>query len=74
MDAIRVNKVKNCARYAMMSGDLEEISQLHADERYVFPFMEHFLYHAIRFSAFRAAARSIFQLRYRLNNYRFKTP
>jgi hypothetical protein len=68
MDRVRANKVKNCNRYALASGDFTEIKKLYADADYKFSFMEYCIYQAGLYRLSRAVARKIFELRYRNRN------
>lgn len=74
MDVIRENKIKNCNRYALLSGDLTEISQLHSNAEYSFPVIEHLLYHAITLPVIGTVIRYLYELRYRLKNGRVTAP
>lgn len=71
MDRVRENKIKHCNRYALLSGDFSEIRALRADADYRFSLVESCIYHAGRWSFPRAAARKIFEWRYRSNNRQF---
>ncbi len=68
MDLIRRNKVKNCNRYALLSGDRTEIDQLYANPEFGFSFQESVIYHISRFAILRKFAQNIFLLRYTRNN------
>lgn len=69
MDGLRFDKVKNCNRYALLSGDREEIDQLYADSKFEFSFSEWLLYHAGRMKAFRPLTKRCYQMRYNLRNH-----
>lgn len=64
LDRIRANKVKNCNRYALLTGDLEEISQLHNHPEFRFTLLEALIYHTCRYKPLRKLIRSIFLVRY----------
>ncbi len=61
---LRANKIKNCNRYALLSGDLEEISQLRSDKSFRFSFPESMLYLACRTEPARWIAKQLFVMRY----------
>jgi glycosyltransferase involved in cell wall biosynthesis len=68
LEFIRRNKVKNCNRYALLSGDRTEIDQLHADPQFKFPVMETMIYHVCRIPVLRKFAQYLFLRRYAKNN------
>lgn len=72
MDVVRANKIKNCNRYALMSGDLKEITELYANQEYRFPWMERLIFQISRLPLLRTMTRQIFQMRYTFNNMRFR--
>jgi glycosyltransferase involved in cell wall biosynthesis len=67
LEQLRANKVKNCNRYALLSGDLEEITRLRADKDFRFSFLESILYLACRAEPTRWIAKQLFILRYEIN-------
>ncbi len=73
MANIRANKVKNCNRYALLSGDRIEIDMLYHDPDYCFSFSEYCMYQVGSFKGFRAIGRALFKLRYRINVRLFNT-
>jgi glycosyltransferase involved in cell wall biosynthesis len=71
MDGIRSFKVKNCNRHALLSGELSEINRLYADGNFKFSFREYCVYQLSQLNAIRLFFKRLFELRYRINNYRF---
>jgi hypothetical protein len=74
MDRFCAEKVKNCNRYALLSGDRKEIVQLYSEGKYHFSWAERMIYHAARYNVSRLLAKWIFELRYRINNRRAFMP
>ena len=62
---IRANKVKNCNRYAMLSGDLVEIKELHAQSEFQFSVWESIIYTANHVKPLRRLFKFVFGLKYR---------
>ena len=73
MGRVRASKIKNCNRYALLSGDLSEISSLYADQSYKFSFNENCVYQTNQSRFIRPIAKYIYELRYKLNNRFFNT-
>ncbi len=73
MEGIRANKIKNCNRYALLSGDVAEIKALHANPDFSFPLREQLIYWVGIMPVLHHLARLVFEIRFRLNNYRFRT-
>lgn len=67
MDKVRANKVKNCNRYALLSGDFEEINRLRADKNFPFKPAESAIYLACKTKPTRAIAKWLFVMRYERN-------
>ena len=61
-------KIKNCNRYALLSGEREEIQELYMNSPYHFPFVEFLIYHAARFKLSRNPAKWMFEFRYNIRN------
>ena len=72
MKAVRAYKVKNCNRYALLSGNKEEIDQLRADPDYPFSLPELLVYYATRTPGVHILARFLYSLRYALNIRRLR--
>ncbi len=70
MKLVRADKIKNCNRHTLLSGDRTEICRLHSRREYIFSFPENLIYHASRISLLRALLRELFRLKFRLNNHR----
>lgn len=68
MKRIRAEKIKNCNRYALLSGDHNEINKLYTDQSFHFSFIENVLYHSTKVPVTRAIAKRLFELRYAINN------
>ncbi len=68
LEKFRTEKVKYCNRYALLSGNRDEIEQLYTDGRYPFSFSERIIYHASRLKNSRSIAKRVFELRYAINN------
>lgn len=64
MDELRKTKVKNCNRYALMSGDPLEVRRLYADEEYRFSFPERCIYLANCNRLLLPLAQKLFTLRF----------
>ncbi len=72
MDAMRSFKIKNCNRYALLSGEFSEIRKLYTENRNDFSPAERMVYRAGQLPVVRAVAKNLFRLRYQYNNWRFK--
>lgn len=59
------NKIKNCNRYALLSGDLEEINRLRANKNFKFSPVEAMIHRISRTEATRKLAKWCFERRYR---------
>ncbi|MBN2785663.1 MAG: glycosyltransferase [Pontiellaceae bacterium] len=68
INEIRALKVKNCNRYALLSGDLEEINRLHASGDYPFPPPERMIYLACHTPFVRYLVRGLFMMRYTIKS------
>ncbi|MDF7826771.1 glycosyltransferase [Pontiellaceae bacterium B12227] len=73
VDRVRASKVKNCNRYALLSGDIAEINSLYADPSYRFSFNENCVYLTNQSRLFRPVAKKIYELKYKLNSRYFNT-
>jgi len=67
-EKFRSEKVKYCNRYALLSGNREEVDELYADGKYSFTVPERIIYHMSRLKNPRAILKWIFELRYAANN------
>lgn len=70
---VRASKIKNCNRYALLSGDLAEISCLHSNQSYKFSFVENVVYQTNQSQLIRPIAKNIYKLKYKINNWFFNT-
>ncbi len=73
MAPIRAEKIKNCNRYALLSGDRREIDQLYQDSDFVFSFSEYCMYKAGSIKGLRIIGKVLYKLRYRINVRLFNT-
>lgn len=73
MDKIRAEKVKCCNRYALLSGDRDELDKLFQDKDFIFSSSEKNLYLAGKFFGIRAIVKWMFQIRYKINTRIFNT-
>ena len=64
MDVLRAAKVKNCNRYALVSGDRSEIERLYADAEYRFSFCERCIYLIGSSRLLHPVARRLFEWRF----------
>jgi glycosyltransferase involved in cell wall biosynthesis len=68
MGPIRATKIKNCNRYALLSGDLSEIKHLHEDGSYPFSFAENCVFYANQLKLVRPLAKKLYELKYKINH------
>ncbi|MDF7798500.1 glycosyltransferase [Pontiellaceae bacterium B1224] len=73
MKKIRAEKVKNCNRYALLSGDRVEIDRLYNDPAFTFSLSEYCMYKVGSLKKLQAIGKAIYQFRYRMNNFLFNT-
>ncbi|VGO21292.1 glycosyltransferase [Pontiella sulfatireligans] len=73
MEEARSWKIKNCNRYALLSGDFSEIEELRANKEYAFPLSEKMIFKACQSKFFRSIAKELFEFKYRINHRRFNT-
>jgi glycosyltransferase involved in cell wall biosynthesis len=72
MDRLRFNKIKSCNRYALLSGDRQEIEKLYKDQAFTFSLPERIVYHAGRLKATQSISKRFFEMRYHINNRRLR--
>ncbi|MEI6892999.1 MAG: glycosyltransferase [Pontiella sp.] len=68
MGRIRTNKIKHCNRYALLSGNVKEIRNLHAEPSYKFSFIENCLYQINLNRFIRPVAKKVYELKYKLKS------
>jgi glycosyltransferase involved in cell wall biosynthesis len=73
MEKIRAEKVKNCNRYALLSGDRAEVDQLYRNSDFYFNFGENLMYKIGNIKWLRGFGKVLYILKYTMNNRLFNT-